>query len=107
MGKKNFHYTEIDGEHFPDATLGSNLFYGIDFSCWLDNEDDEIVSAEWTVPDGVSSDMDFRQDNIGNVKLEPLRTGSFTINCILTSEETLNGVTLQQEKSIDIILKVF
>ena len=45
--------------------------------------------------------------SVGNIKLKPLRTGSFLINCVMTSEETLNHFTLQQEKSIDVVLKVF
>ncbi len=104
---KNFHYTDIDGEHFPDATLGSNMFYGLDFACWLDNESDTIVSVEWNLPDGVVSDDSFMQGTIGNVKLRPTRTGSFLINCVLTSEETYNASTLQQQKSINTVLKVF
>jgi|TARA_B110000908_G_C10228649_1_gene439375 hypothetical protein len=107
MSFKDYYYKSTDGEHFPDAVLGSNLFYGLDFSCWLKNEEDTLVSIEWTLPDGVTSEDDFLQGTVGNIKLSPTRTGSFVINCVITTEETLNFSTLLQEKSIDTILKVF
>jgi hypothetical protein len=107
MSIKDFHYQEIDGDHFPDATLGSNLYYGLDFTCWLGNEEDVITGVEWNIPEGIDSMPSFITGNVGNIKLKPLRTGSFIINCVMTSEETLNTVTLRQEKSIDTMLKVF
>ena len=107
MSIKDFYYKEIDGDHFPDATLGSNLFYGLDFSCWLNNESDLIKSVTWHLPKGVQSDDSFLQGNVGVVKLKGEHPGSFIINCILVSEETAHNVSLEQEKSIDIVLKVF
>ena len=107
MSIKTFPYHEIDGDHFPDATLGSDLYYGLDFSCWLTGEEDTIVSTTWSYPEGITSEDDFMQGNVGNIKLKATRPGSFIINCLLVSEETVNAVTLQQTKSIDTVLKVF
>ena len=107
MSIKDFYYKEIDGDHFPDATLGSNLFYGLDFSCWLSNESDLIKSVTWNLPKGIQSEDSFMQGNKGIVKLKGEYPGSFIINCVLVSEETQLGVTLEQEKSIDTVLKVF
>lgn len=107
MSFKNFHYTDIDGEHFPDAILGSNLYYGLDLECWLTNESDSLVSVVWNVPEGIISCDDFVQGFVANVKLQATRTGSFIINCVMTSEETVLGKTIRQEKSIDTVLKVF
>ena len=107
MSFKNFPYTDVDGEHFPDAIVGSDVFYGLDFTCWLANEEDTIVSAVWTLPDGLTTSDDFLQDTVGTIKIKALRAGSYVINCVLTSTETLNQAVLQQEKSIDTVLKVF
>jgi hypothetical protein len=107
MSVKRFAYTDIDGDHFPDTTLGSDLYYGLDFTCWLESEEDTIVSATWYVPDGIESDDDFLQGKVGTIKLRPTRAGSYVINCELVSEETVNEVTLQQTKSIDTVLKCF
>jgi len=107
MSVKKFTYTDIDGDHFPDTSLGSDLYYGLDFTCWLEEETDTIVSTTWTIPAGVESDDDFMQGNVGNIKLRPTQVGSHVINCLLVSEETLNAVTLQQTKSIDTVLKCF
>jgi hypothetical protein len=100
---KNFYYTDIDGDHFPDATTGSELYYSIMFACWLANENTIILSAEWEVGAGLTLLDDFIQGTEAKAKIRADKTGAHSVMCTITTSE--GGVT--QLKKIPMILKVY
>lgn len=100
---KKYSYTDIDGLHWPDANVGDNLFYSIDFACWLNEEDELISSVNWIVPEGVTSDQELVTGSIGHIKIETLQTGSFKIVCNLGTTE----LGLSQNNAIPMVIKVY
>lgn len=100
---KKYSYTDIDGLHWPDANVGDNLFYSIDFNCWLHEESETITSVNWIIPEGVESEQDLVTDNIGHVKIETPNIGSYKIVCELGTTE----LGLDQVNAIPMIIKVY
>jgi hypothetical protein len=100
---KKFPYKNIDGNHFPDADVGDELYYALDFTCWLNSENDAIVGARWEVPEGVIKLDDFVLDDQGNIKISTPNIGIFKILCYLTSAE----LGFEQINAIPTMLKVY
>jgi hypothetical protein len=100
---KNFYYTDIDGDHFPDASKGSELFYSIEFSCWLTNEKSIVTSVTWEVGSGLQLLANFIQGTEAKVKVSADSVGSHSMVCSITTAE--GG--LAQLKKIPMILKVY
>ena len=108
MSMKRFYYTDIDGDHFPDATLGDDLVYALDLNCWLASEEEEVISADWELPQGVTSKDSFLVEGVANVSLRATQVGSFRVKCVIeTREETAAGTYVYQSKSIINVLRVF
>ena len=103
MIQRKYSYKDLDGNHWPDADKGDNLFYAIDFTKWLTNEADTLDSVAWTLPDGITSSEEFIAGNEGHVKLSTPRVGNFKIICTMMSDD--NGQI--QENIIPMILKVY
>lgn len=100
---KKYNYTAPDGNHFPDANLGDDLFYAIEFSPWLLNEADTLTSVEWTYPKGVSSSEEFLVGTSATIKVLTNKVGTFKITCKITSTE--NGKT--QTNAVPMMLRVY
>jgi len=100
---KKYVHTNIDGEHWPDANVGDNLFYSLDLSCWVNSENELIESIEWTMPEGVTSEESFVTHNISHVKIHTPILGSFKISGKLVTSE----FGLDQTNNIYMILKVY
>jgi len=103
MSVKNFLYKDVDGNHWPDAALGSSLYYAICFGSWLTSENDSLVNVTWSLPDGVTGEDSFEDEDEAFIKLTPTKRGSFTIVCNLTSSESGK----QQIKTVPMVLKVY
>ena len=101
--RKNYYYKDIDGDHFPDATVGDELYYSILYSCWLNNEGDSLESVSWTVPDGLTLLEDTIEGGEVKAKIRSDRVGSFKIVCTLNTIED----TQTQTKNVPMILKVY
>lgn len=101
--KKNYYYTDIDGDHFPDASKGDELYYSIMFSCWLSNEGDSTESITWSVPEGLTLLDEFIQGGEAKAKIRCDRVGSFKVTCTIN---TIEG-TSNQTKNVPMILKVY
>ena len=111
--KKQFAYNDVDGDHFPDGEVGDELEYGIDFKCYLDDTNGELVTpaAVWTVPKGVDIiGAPFVFDNVAFITLKPLYPSSFSIRLQIHTEEDIGGGTtgniIKEVKSFKRILKV-
>lgn len=103
MNIKHYPYKDIDGNHWPDAALGDALFYAIDYSQWLTEENDELVSIAWTVPAGLVGSDGFEANGQANIKLTTEKRGSHKVVCAITTVE--NG--FEQKKTVLMILKVY
>lgn len=101
--RKSYYYKDIDGEHFPDAIKGDELFYSIMFTCWLTNEGDSVSSITWAVPDGLTLMEDFIQGGEAKAKIRADRVGSFKVICTINTNEG----TETQSKNVPMILKVY
>ena len=101
--KKPYYYTDLGGDHFPDASVGDNLYYTIDLSCWLQNENDTISAVTWELPDGLSSDDAFLQGNLAKIKIHSERAGNYRLKCIVSVYES----TKTQDKVVPMMLKVY
>ena len=107
MSYKEFPYQEIDGDHFPDATLGSDVFYHLDLSRWLDGSKDLNIQVEWNIPEGIISNDSYSHGLIASVKLCTLTTGFFDITCNVKSDRVINLDSHSEERTIKTILRVF
>jgi hypothetical protein len=105
MIPKKFNYTTVDGNHWPDADKGDNLFYSIDISCFLEEEKDILVNVTWEVPDGLFTESadQFVESNLATIKLHSPSHGSFVIKCTIDTVD--NG--RQQTNVIPMILTVY
>lgn len=88
MKAKKFGYTEIDGNHWPDADAGDDLYYSLNFECYLESEQETISDIEWMLPEGVTSSDDSIVGVSGLIKLATPYPGIFTIKCKLTTMDT-------------------
>lgn len=102
MSFKDFPYTAIDGNHWPDAYLGNDEYYAIDYSEWASEENDTVTSVTWNVPEGLHGDDSHEAGGKAFIKLRADKRGSFKVVCTLTAME--DGK--QQKKVIEMILKV-
>lgn len=100
---KDYYYKDIDGDHFPDTVVGSELYYTVDASCWLTQENDTITGATWEVGAGITLLDNFIQGTLLQVKLGALKVGSHS--AVLTLTTTDNGNN--QTKKVPMILKVY
>lgn len=104
MIKRKYIYTDIDGNHWPDAEMGDDLYYAIDFSCWLTNEADTIIAVRWTIPAGAHSSDEFLVGTEATVKISVDKPGSYKIIGTIDSTDSNNVI---QTNSVPMILKVF
>lgn len=100
---KDYPYKDIDGNHWPDAPLGSDLFYSIDYSTWIVEEGDVLVSATWELPSGVTGTEAHEASGQAYIKIKAEERGSHHIKCTLTTTE--NGYN--QNKVVNMVLKVY
>lgn len=100
---KNYSYTAPDGNHWPDAHKGSDLFYAIDFSEWLSNENDQLTSVDWVYPSGLTSTENFLVGNEATIKLASSKVGTFRVTCKITSEENSKVQTV----AVPMMLRVY
>tara|TARA_Y100001963_G_scaffold128140_1_gene182149 strand:- start:3000 stop:3326 length:327 start_codon:yes stop_codon:yes gene_type:complete len=107
MNHKTYAYTGMDGNHFPDCYLGSEEFYSIDFSDFLNIENETLVEVEWIIPEYVNASEDFHSGTEAYVKLSPQKRGTHTIKCKISLTETdINGIVRDQQKLVVMQLKV-
>lgn len=101
---RDFIYEDLDGSHWPDAELGSELIYAIDASEWSNREDDTITKYSWFSPnsDAVTIIDSFVDDSFAYVKLGAYKYGTYKIYCNITSEEA----GIEQKKVIEMLLTV-
>lgn len=100
---KNYPYKDIDGNHWPDAALGDELFYCIDYNTWITEENDSLVSITWVVPDGLEGSEAHEANGEAFIKLKTLARGSHRVEMHLRTKE----FDYEQVKVVPMILKVY
>ena len=100
---KKYSYEAVDGTHFPDANVGDDLYYAIDISPWLTEEQDTLTSVAWVYPSGVTSSDQFLVGSEATIKVSTNTVGTFRLTCKITSIE--NGKT--QTNAIPMMLRVY
>lgn len=86
MDVKKYVRVQPDGVHWPDADVGDDLYYGIDFNACINvAKGEEITGVEWILPDELTSSDSFVQDNIVNIKLYSPTVGTFKVICKLST----------------------
>ena len=103
MSFKNYPYKDTDGNHWPDAVLGDSLYYSIDFSGWLESQNDTLESGEWDVPEDVTGEDSYEDATQAYIKLTAAKRGSHTITGHLHTIEKGK----RQTKAVAMILKVY
>ena len=97
-------HENADGIHWPDATLGSEKYYGILITDFLAEENDTYVSSSWTVPTGLTN-MD--TDKVGDefrIKLSADTLGSnYEIICEFSTTEGGNTQTFRQTMLLNVV----
>ena len=81
-------YKDAAGDaHWPDAQIGSEKYYGVDWDAFLTTENDTITDTTWTVPSGLTN-MDKKQDgNTAIVKLRADTAGKYQVVCEISTVE--------------------
>lgn len=100
---KDFYYSDVGGDHFPDTVIGSELLYTVNATCWLANENDSIVSAVWNAGAGLTILDSFIQEQYLVVKVRANSIGTHSLKCDLSTVEGSNT----QLKVIPLLLKVY
>lgn len=100
---KRYIYEAPDGKHFPDAYEGENKIYTIDFSEWLTNEGDTLVSVNWVISDGITSDDNFLVGNTANIKVDTSTQGTYKLICTANTIEDSKTQTIV----VPMVLKVY
>ena len=113
MNIKKYIRDELDGTHWPDADVGDDLYYGIDFNYYLNKltEEDnlptlqaeEIIQVVWEVPTGINTVDEFIENQVGVVKLKTDFIGIYKIICKLTTV----SLGKEQDQVIPMILTVY
>jgi hypothetical protein len=103
MIPKKYHYVDIDGNHFPDADKGDDLYYALELSCWLTSEGDILSSATWDVSEGATITESSVAGTIATVRVSTPIVGTFKLRCTVTSDDSGN----QQTNVVPMMLKVY
>ena len=103
MIPKNYPYLATDGNHFPDAALGSSQYYCINYLQWLTEEGDTLVGVEWELPEGLTGEDAHEAAGEAFIKLTPEFRRSYRVTCKVTTQE--NGK--EQINTVTVILKVY
>lgn len=84
---KEIYYDDEGRPHWPDASLGSEKYYPVDWTGFLVQENDTRSNVSWTVPTGLTN-MDTTTD--GNkvlVKLSADTVGTYEVICEIETVE--------------------
>jgi hypothetical protein len=85
MLSKRYAYTDVDGEHFPDAEKHSEEVYAIDVSTYLEERGGTLVTALWEVSEEVTLlDSWIEEDQSVKAVLRPEQVGTFKITVKVT-----------------------
>ena len=105
MKIKKYHYTSVDGDHWPDADVGDELYYAIDFSCYLHKEEDELTGVNWVTDpsSGVSVLDNFTSGTQAYIKIKAIRPGSYKF---VAHIETIEN-SLTQVNAMPMMLRVY
>ncbi len=98
MAFKTYEYETVDGNHFPDANKGDEIYYEFPISNGLDIS---LMEFSFIFPEGVTS-SDSYADPDGtkiHVKLLTPIVGNFRITCIAT-------MAIGAKREVDHIVKV-
>ena len=88
MNSKKYIRSEPDGTHWPDADVGDQLLYGIDFTDYITESGEAITNVTWTVETGVTSVDNFEVGAIAYIKILTDEIGTFKVTCTLTTTLT-------------------
>jgi hypothetical protein len=82
----------------PDAIVGSEKYYTLDWSEWLTAENDTLNGdAVWTVPTGLTNMDEQNLSPLTSIKLSADAVGTYTIECeIPTIESPLTQKMIQR-----------
>ena len=103
MIPKAYQYIDVDGNHWPDASVGDSLYYSVDFAQWVVAENDNLVSVDWVVPECLNNEDSFVEGGQAFIKLGAAAVGSYKVLCNIHTVEN----TKEQTKTIPMILKVY
>ena len=103
MNPKKYIRVEPDGRHWPDADVGDQLLYGLDFTDYIADSGESVTTVTWAVDTGISNVDDFEVGAIAYIKILSDEIGTFKVTCTLTT--TLTGKTYIQ--IIPMILTVY
>ena len=87
MHRKNRFYNAIDGDHFPDAIKGSDLYYSLDLTCWLENESDTLISVNWILSEGITSSDNYINSDKAVIKIATPSVGTYTVTAMVLTDE--------------------
>ena len=99
-----YSYTDSAGAaHWPDATIGSEKYYGIDFDEFLTNENDTWTGVSWIVPSGMTNMDEVEVSNEVRIKLSADAVGDYEIICELETVEGADTQKIIQKMLISVI----
>jgi len=83
-------YVDDDDRIFwPDTIVGSELDYCVDWSLWLENENDEFVSMTWNdLPTGLSSSFNANSSGVSTIRISADLAGTYCISGVMVSSES-------------------
>jgi len=85
MNPKKYIRSEPDGIHWPDADVGDQALYGIDYSDYITESSETVTDTTWVVETGLTKIDDFDDSDIAFIKILSDEIGTFKAACTLTT----------------------
>ena len=101
--RKNHNYTDVDGDHFPDVTVGDELFHVVSIGCLMPSEDSIVDKVEWVTKPSVTVIESFPQPGEAIAKLRANTVGCHKV----VVEVTYSEFQMQQKIRIPMILRAY
>lgn len=100
---KDYPYIATDGKHWPDAYIGSELVYSLDFTSLIPEAlPTMIADVTWDLPKGLKGTEAFEDNHMAHVKILAEEYGSHKVTCSVRFLED----SYAQVYNISMILKV-
>ena len=102
--RRNHYYADVDGEHFPDVTVGDELFHVVSIGCLMPSEDTVVDKIQWVVnTTGITIIEEFAQPGEAVAKLRANTPGCHKVIIEVTYLEH----QMQQTTRIPMILRAY
>lgn len=97
-------YKDAQGlAHWPNAQLGKETYYGVEWDDFLISENDTITAITWTVPLGLTNMDEDQVLNQARIKLSADIVGKYEVLCSIDTIESVETQLFVQKMYIEVV----